>query len=111
MRQAGTGRDAGRARRQCQRRPRRQRRRGPGRVRRRAGTATEACADFNQFVNAKWVAANPIPADQTVWGSFNLLREKSLADQHALVDAADKGADSAAAGSMSRRSAGCTAPA
>src|SRR5690606_35768694 len=35
------------------------------------GPATEACTDFNQFVNAKWIAANPIPADQTVWGSFN----------------------------------------
>ncbi|MGS1128599.1 M13 family metallopeptidase [Rhodanobacter sp. UC4437_H4] len=67
------------------------------------GPATEACTDFNQFVNAKWVAANPIPADQTVWGSFNLLREKSLADQHALVDAADKNADSAAAGSIEQK--------
>ncbi|MGB5852703.1 MAG: M13 family metallopeptidase [Rhodanobacter sp.] len=67
------------------------------------GPATEACTDFNQFVNAKWIAANPIPADQTVWGSFNLLREKSLADQHALVDAADKNADSAAAGSIEQK--------
>lgn len=24
-----------------------------------------ACQDFNGFVNAKWVAANPIPADET----------------------------------------------
>ncbi|MGB3463391.1 M13 family metallopeptidase [Rhodanobacter lindaniclasticus] len=67
------------------------------------GQAAEACTDFNQFVNAKWVAANPIPADQTVWGSFNLLREKSLSDQHALVDAADKNADSAAAGSIEQK--------
>jgi putative endopeptidase len=44
------------------------------------GASGEACKDFNQFVNAKWIAANPIPADQTVWGSFNLLREKSLSD-------------------------------
>jgi len=67
------------------------------------GQAAEACTDFNQFVNAKWIAANPIPADQTVWGSFNLLREKSLADQHALVDAADKNADSAAPGSIEQK--------
>ena len=67
------------------------------------GQIGEACTDFNQFVNAKWIAANPIPADQTVWGSFNLLREKSLSDQHALVDAADKNADSAAAGSIEQK--------
>ena len=67
------------------------------------GPSTEACQDFNQFVNAKWVAANPIPADQTVWGSFNLLREKSRNDQHALVDAADKHADSATAGSIEQK--------
>jgi putative endopeptidase len=67
------------------------------------GQAAEACADFNQFVNAKWIAANPIPADQTVWGSFNLLREKSLSDQHALVDAADKNADSATPGSIEQK--------
>jgi putative endopeptidase len=59
--------------------------------------------DFNQFVNAKWVAANPIPADQTVWGSFNLLREKSLNDQHELVDAADQHADSATAGAIEQK--------
>jgi putative endopeptidase len=67
------------------------------------GSSTEACQDFNQFVNAKWIAANPIPADQTVWGSFNLLREKSLKDQHALVDAADKNADNATAGSVEQK--------
>ena len=67
------------------------------------GPAAEACTDFNQFVNAKWVAANAIPADQTVWGSFNLLREKSLSDQHVLVDAADKNADSAAPGSIEQK--------
>ncbi|MEO6800712.1 MAG: M13 family metallopeptidase [Rhodanobacter sp.] len=67
------------------------------------GTSSEACQDFNQFVNAKWIAANPIPADQTVWGSFNLLREKSLNDQHRLVDAADKNADSAASGSIEQK--------
>ena len=67
------------------------------------GPSQDACLDFNQFVNAKWVAANPIPSDQTVWGSFNLLREKSLKNQHDLVDAADKHADSATAGSIEQK--------
>jgi len=28
-------------------------------------TKINACQDFNGFVNAKWVAAHPIPADRT----------------------------------------------
>jgi putative endopeptidase len=42
-------------------------------------TKLGACADFNAFVNAKWVAANPIPADRTRWGAFDAAREE-LAD-------------------------------
>ncbi|MBS0555793.1 MAG: M13 family metallopeptidase [Proteobacteria bacterium] len=61
------------------------------------------CQDFNDFVNAKWVAANPIPPDQTGWGSFNVLREKSLNDQHALVEAAEKGAAQAPSGSVEQK--------
>jgi len=30
-------------------------------------TGIDACNDFNGFVNAKWVAANPIPEDRTRW--------------------------------------------
>ncbi|KZC36460.1 UNVERIFIED_ORG: peptidase, partial [Rhodanobacter sp. FW104-R5] len=67
------------------------------------GDGAQACQDFNGFVNAKWVKANPIPADQTVWGAFSLLHEKSLADQHQLVDDAVKNADSAKAGSIEQK--------
>ena len=45
-----------------------------------------ACTDFNGFVNAKWVAANPIPADRTRWGSFDALREDSLNVQRRIVE-------------------------
>ncbi|HEY0333640.1 MAG TPA: M13 family metallopeptidase [Stenotrophomonas sp.] len=44
-----------------------------------------ACDDLNGFVNAKWLKANPVPADRTSWGSFEALGERSLAIQHALV--------------------------
>jgi len=67
------------------------------------GDSALACQDFNAFVNAKWVKANPIPADQTVWGAFSVLHEKSLADQHQLVDDAEKNADSAKAGSIEQK--------
>jgi len=62
-----------------------------------------ACADFNGFVNAKWVAANPIPADQSSWGAFNILNEKSLKAQHDIVDDASKNADAAKAGSIEQK--------
>jgi len=53
-------------------------------------TKLSPCADFNAFVNAKWVAANPIPADRTRWGAFDALREKSLQTQHEIAEAAAK---------------------
>ncbi|MGA9421790.1 MAG: peptidase, partial [Rhodanobacteraceae bacterium] len=46
------------------------------------------CVDFNGFVNAKWVAAHPIPPDRTRWGSFDELREKSLDTQNHILEAA-----------------------
>src|SRR5579875_2956875 len=53
-------------------------------------TAINACQDFNGFVNAKWIAANPIPQDRTRWGAFDALAEKSLNTQHDIVDEAAK---------------------
>ncbi|MFN4160847.1 MAG: peptidase, partial [Stenotrophomonas sp.] len=47
-----------------------------------------ACTDLNGFVNSKWLKANPVPNDQTTWGSFEILRERSLEVQHALVQQA-----------------------
>ncbi|MES1153360.1 MAG: peptidase, partial [Rhodanobacter sp.] len=63
----------------------------------------KACQDFNGFVNAKWVAANPIPADHTSWGAFNKLAEDSLNTQHAIVEAAAKNAATAKAGSIEQK--------
>src|SRR5579859_8301597 len=62
-----------------------------------------ACNDFNGFVNAKWLAANPIPADRTRWGSFDALREDSLNVQHGIVDKAAKDAASAKPGSIEQK--------
>jgi len=57
-----------------------------------------ACTDLNGFVNSKWLKANPVPNDQTTWGSFEILRERSLEVQHALVQQA--AASQAKAGSV-----------
>lgn len=67
------------------------------------GPIDEACRNLDTFVNAKWVAANPIPSDQISWGAFNILNETSLKTQHDIVDAASKNADSAKAGSIEQK--------
>ena len=67
------------------------------------GAIDQACQDFNSFVNAKWIAANPIPSDQTSWGAFNILNEASLKTQHDIVDKASQSADSAKAGSIEQK--------
>ncbi|AKH43132.1 putative endopeptidase [Altererythrobacter atlanticus] len=41
--------------------------------------------DFFAYANGKWVRENPIPAEFTRFGAFNILREKSTADVEALV--------------------------
>ncbi|MEO6968731.1 MAG: M13-type metalloendopeptidase [Rhodanobacteraceae bacterium] len=61
------------------------------------------CQDFNAYVNAKWVAANPIPADRTRWGSFDQLAEKSLDAQHQIVQQADQNATNAKPGSIEQK--------
>lgn len=66
-------------------------------------SSINACQDFNGFVNAKWIAANPIPNDHTSWGAFNLLAEQSLNTQHDIVDAAAKGAAQAKPGSIEQK--------
>ncbi|WP_049456131.1 M13 family metallopeptidase [Stenotrophomonas maltophilia] len=60
--------------------------------------AISACTDLNGFVNSKWLKANPVPGDQTTWGSFEILRERSLEVQHVLVQQA--AASQAKAGSV-----------
>ncbi|RCS31121.1 M13 family peptidase [Rhodanobacter denitrificans] len=66
-------------------------------------SSIKACTDFNGFVNAKWVAANPIPADRTRWGSFDALREDSLNVQHAIVEKAAREAAVAKPGSIEQK--------
>ncbi|AZI36182.1 peptidase M13 family protein [Caenibius tardaugens NBRC 16725] len=43
--------------------------------------------DFFGYVNAKWIANNPIPAEFSRYGAFTMLGEKSQHDVRALVDA------------------------
>jgi len=63
----------------------------------------DPCSDFNGFVNAKWVAANPIPGDRTRWGAFDQLREHSLQTQREIAEAAAREANKAKAGSIEQK--------
>ena len=51
-------------------------------------TSKNACTNLAEFVNGKWLAANPVPGDKTTWGSFEMLDERSEAASKALVEAA-----------------------
>ena len=62
-----------------------------------------ACSDFNGYVNAKWIAANPIPADRTRWGSFDALSDASLNVQRKIVGDAASHAAKAAPGSIEQK--------
>lgn len=49
-------------------------------------SSVDVCTDLNGFANNTWLAANPVPADRTSWGSFELLAERSLETQRAIVE-------------------------
>jgi putative endopeptidase len=50
-------------------------------------TSKKACDNLADFVNSKWLAANPIPSDRTTWGSFEMLGERSLAANKQIAEA------------------------
>jgi putative endopeptidase len=65
-------------------------------------TTAEACTDFYQYADGKWLASNPIPSDRPRWGTFDELRQRNQNDLRDTLErlAADK---SAAAGSEERK--------
>ncbi|TAN09040.1 MAG: M13 family peptidase [Rhodanobacteraceae bacterium] len=46
----------------------------------------QPCDNFAEYVNAKWNAANPIPADETRWGAFNVLNQRSQLEQRQILE-------------------------
>jgi putative endopeptidase len=64
--------------------------------------AIAPCTDLNGFVNAKWVAAHPIPADRVRWGTFDVLSDRNLDTQRHIVEKAARESADAPAHSVAR---------
>jgi putative endopeptidase len=45
-----------------------------------------ACKDLSAYVNGKWLAANAIPADESGWGAFLILNNRSLGVRRQLAE-------------------------
>ena len=45
-----------------------------------------ACKDLSAYVNGKWLAANAIPADESGWGAFLVLNNRSLGVRQQLAE-------------------------
>ena len=46
------------------------------------------CDDFYQFACGAWMAANPVPADQSRWGRFDALQDRNREVLHKILEAA-----------------------
>ena len=44
--------------------------------------------NFFMYANGAWLKANPVPGDQSRWGSFNILAENNLKALHTILDSA-----------------------
>ncbi|HEV2427230.1 MAG TPA: M13-type metalloendopeptidase [Acidimicrobiales bacterium] len=64
-------------------------------------TTVRAADDLYEYANRTWLGANPIPEDRHSWGSFELLRENSEENVHAILEEA-RGAEP---GSEARKAA------
>jgi putative endopeptidase len=49
-------------------------------------TSQNACKDLSAYVNGKWLAANEIPADESGWGTYLVLRNRSLGVRQQLAE-------------------------
>jgi putative endopeptidase len=53
-------------------------------------SSTNACVDFNQYVNGTWLKNNPIPPAYSSWGVANVLNEQNRDMLRAILDKAAK---------------------
>ncbi len=65
-------------------------------------TSVKPGDDFYNYASGNWIKNNPVPAKETRWGSFNVLRDFNIAAVRGLLDDAAK-SQNAPAGSVERR--------
>jgi putative endopeptidase len=56
-------------------------------------TTVKPTEDFYQYANGGWIKNNPIPADQSRWGSFNELQENNFKVLHGILEDAARATD------------------
>ena len=57
--------------------------------------SVQACQDFNQYANGGWMKSNPIPSDQSEWGSFSVLEEQNRESLHKVLEKVSKASNAA----------------
>jgi len=63
----------------------------PGPQRADMDTRVKPCEDFYQYANGTWLKNNPIPAEESIWGGFNEVRDRTRDQVKAILDEATKG--------------------
>ena len=58
-------------------------------------TSVSACQDFNLYGNGGWLKANPIPADQSEWGSFEILDVQNRENLHKVLEKVSQASNAA----------------
>ncbi|MBZ4189795.1 M13 family metallopeptidase [Niabella beijingensis] len=65
-------------------------------------TSVKPGNDFYEYASGAWVKSNPVPAKETRWGSFNMLRDFNINAVKSILEKAQAN-KSAAAGSVEKR--------
>ncbi len=61
---------------------------GPGPLTANMDMMANPCVDFYQYACGTWMANNPIPADQSAWGTFDQLADRNRAILRGILDKA-----------------------
>ncbi|MBI1807931.1 MAG: M13 family metallopeptidase, partial [Ignavibacteria bacterium] len=65
-------------------------------------TSVKPAEDFYQYANGGWMARNPIPGDQSRWGSFNEVQERNFKVLHEILEDAAKQTDAPKGSNMQK---------